>query len=500
MSKIKTEPLTLSTLQFAKSLWWALAAAGMGYALLFVIIALLRSKYPFELEWMEGAIVDHVRRVTAGLPVYVRPSIDFIPFIYAPIYYYVSAVASAILGEGFLPLRVVSLVSTLANFGLIFLLIRRETKETVYGLIGVGLFAASYRVCGAWFDLARVDSLALLLVLCAAFVLRGGQSTNRLITAGILFAIACLTKQSSLLVGITLGMYLSYSIRWKALWYIASFGIAMLLGNFLFNALTDGWFNYYVYELPSHHTLDLPVLIDFWSVDILAKLPVALAGGLAFCWLARGDSGRNSIWFWAAFLLGSLISSWSTRVFAGGFENALIPLSAALAILSGLLLHRVTMLFQTHRPDYARPILLGIAIAISIQFYLFSYNPVAQLPTEADRTYGKLFIDRIAEVKGDILLPSHGYLPVLAGKKSCAHKMALAEIQAGDSAMCSALDKEIIPQIESRKYAAIILNAEWFTESVTRNYRNVGDPFPDRTMFYPVTGLETRAHYWFVPR
>lgn len=78
--------------------------------------------------------------------------------------------------------------------------------------------------------------------------------------------------------------------------------------------------------------------------------------------------------------------------------------------------------------------------------------------------------------------------------------MALAEIEAGDSAQFQQLRQSIVDQIRARTFSAIILNAEWFSDEVTANYKNLGDPFPDRSMFYPVTGLETRVHYWFVPR
>jgi 4-amino-4-deoxy-L-arabinose transferase-like glycosyltransferase len=258
-----------STDHYAKTLWWGLAIVGAGFALLFMVIAWLRMQYPFELEWMEGAIVDHVRRITAGLPVYVQPSLDLIPFIYTPVYYYVSALASTIFGEGFLPLRLVSLLSTVANFSLIFVLIRRETRETVYALVGVGLFAASYRVCGAWFDIGRVDSLALLFVLTSVFVLRNGQTRRDLIVAGVLLAVAYLTKQSCLIIGITLGLYFVYDFRWKALWYIGALAITIVGTTILCDAYTDEWFSYYVYELPKNHTMDFPVIVSFWTKDIL---------------------------------------------------------------------------------------------------------------------------------------------------------------------------------------------------------------------------------------
>jgi hypothetical protein len=59
--------------------------AGAAYLLVYIVIALMRDWYPFELEWLEGASVVHVQRVLDGRPLYVPPSLDFVPFIYPPL-------------------------------------------------------------------------------------------------------------------------------------------------------------------------------------------------------------------------------------------------------------------------------------------------------------------------------------------------------------------------------------------------------------------------------
>ena len=45
---------------------YILAAGGGLFLLIFLGTALSRLGYPYELEWMEGGAVDHVRRVIAG--------------------------------------------------------------------------------------------------------------------------------------------------------------------------------------------------------------------------------------------------------------------------------------------------------------------------------------------------------------------------------------------------------------------------------------------------
>lgn len=75
---------------------------------LFLFVALSRIRYPFAIEWVEGNTFLHVLRVLQGKPIYVAPSYDFIPMIYTPLYYYVSAPVAIATGNIMIAMRVVS--------------------------------------------------------------------------------------------------------------------------------------------------------------------------------------------------------------------------------------------------------------------------------------------------------------------------------------------------------------------------------------------------------
>ena len=92
-------------------LFRALAALCVLFVLGFLALAALRVTYPFELEWQEGGMLDHVLRVLAGQPLYVEPSLEFIAFPYTPLYFHVSALACKVLGVGLPALRVVSILA-----------------------------------------------------------------------------------------------------------------------------------------------------------------------------------------------------------------------------------------------------------------------------------------------------------------------------------------------------------------------------------------------------
>src|SRR3954468_2442058 len=93
------------------------------YLAVYLWIAVRRLPYPFDLEWMEGACVDHVARLMSGQKIYVQPSLTFIPFFYPPFYYSVAAAVSGVIGLGLLPLRLVSWLSSLVVFGLTYALV-----------------------------------------------------------------------------------------------------------------------------------------------------------------------------------------------------------------------------------------------------------------------------------------------------------------------------------------------------------------------------------------
>ncbi|MBD3234120.1 MAG: hypothetical protein GF315_10405, partial [candidate division Zixibacteria bacterium] len=44
---------------------------GAGFIVSYLILAVIRMNYPFELEWIEGAIVDSCRWILSGNQLYV---------------------------------------------------------------------------------------------------------------------------------------------------------------------------------------------------------------------------------------------------------------------------------------------------------------------------------------------------------------------------------------------------------------------------------------------
>jgi hypothetical protein len=113
-----------------------------------------------------------------------------------------SAAVASVLGQSYLPLRLVSLVSSLACFATGARLVQRETGSAAAGIAGAGVLAATYFAAGTWFDVARVDSLFLALSVAALYAARWMRRTRGAVAAGLLLGAAFLAKQAALAEGV----------------------------------------------------------------------------------------------------------------------------------------------------------------------------------------------------------------------------------------------------------------------------------------------------------
>ncbi len=80
-------------------------------AVLFLWVVVARFVYRVDSEWMTGSVRESVERVRDGRQIYVAPSQSFVPFVYTPLYVWVSA-ALAPFCSVFVACKLVSLAAT----------------------------------------------------------------------------------------------------------------------------------------------------------------------------------------------------------------------------------------------------------------------------------------------------------------------------------------------------------------------------------------------------
>lgn len=495
------------------------AALGLAalYLLLYIVLAGLRLGYPFELEWMEGGAVDHVRRIIAGQGLYVPPSLEFVPFIYPPLYFYVSALVARITGVGFLPLRMVSFAASIGCFIMLFLIVRRGTAARTAAaeavrpadfaaanfaaVLAVGIFAACYRAAGAWFDIARVDSLALFLLLAAVWLLQRNASLAAYLGAAALVALAFLSKQITLLMAAPLMLF---AARYRGRRGLLFVGAAIILAGgsvLVLNRLTGGWYNYYIFRLPAEHPLLPDAIRDFWTRDLLWVLPIALPAAIYFLAAKFAAPTRRGFFFWSAAGVGMVGGAWVSRVHVGGYDNVLMPAYAAAAMLSAMGAH-TALTWASGRP---MPTLWRTEVVVYLlciaQLGRLYYSPARQLPTARDRQAGEQLVAIMKHIPGEVLMPEHGYLPSLAGKGAHAQGMAVFDVlRGGDEQAYERLAREFANAVKERRFGAIIADqGTWLPPKIDTYYTAYMLPWPDDVL-WPVTGMRTRPQYLYLPK
>jgi hypothetical protein len=486
-------PKALSTI--ARRL--ALAAALVHLAA-YAFVALQRIDYPFEIEWMEGGSAGHVERVLAGESLYGPPTLAFTPFIYTPLYFHVAAWLTRLLGEGFLPLRLVSFLSSLLCFALVGYLVARECGDRRAGLLAAGLLAASFEISGAWFDIARVDSLFLALTLGSLVLLRLGTTLSAALAAGVLGGCAFFTKQTALVVFAPFLFAAAVARVRSWLAFSAALAVTVVVGCLVLDAGSDGWFAYYVFDLPTQHRIRWWKLERFWRLDVLRRLPVAVAAAVAFFGLRRFGAKDPTRLYYPCLAIGTLLASLLSRLHSGGYGNVLMPAYAGLAVLFGL------GVSESLRSGFARRRPLAptaIYVLCLIQFAMLAYDPAAQIPSERDRSAGERLVETIRGFEGDVLVVSHGYLADLAGKPRSAQWMAIADVlRARDGSVKEDIEREIEDAIREQRFAAIITDEDWYEEELEVHYELLGRAFDDDSVFWPRTGSRTRPERIYVPR
>ena len=114
---VKAVSVSPPALRFLRGL--AIAAA-VAMVLLFVWSALRRMHFPYDLEWVEDGNLQELQRMMRHQPLYVPPTVDYVPYLYAPLFYVFSALAAKGMGVSFAAMRMVSFVSALGVFAGIF--------------------------------------------------------------------------------------------------------------------------------------------------------------------------------------------------------------------------------------------------------------------------------------------------------------------------------------------------------------------------------------------
>ena len=466
-----------------------LVLVAVAHILIVVVVSLRRMVHPFELEWMEGAMVDHVERVLQGKRLYVEPSVEFVPFIYGPLYFWVSAGVAKVVGLSFLPLRIVSIASMLGSFGLLYAIVKRETEDRVAGVVAAGAFAATYVKSAQFLDIGRVDSFSLVLSLGAIFILRNLRARRMYwVLSAVLLAFSFLTKQSSFLVALALIAHELWTERRRAIPFAVVTLVLSLGTASVIDWVHSGWFRYYTWELPRSHPFVKHSLAGFWTDDLFPTMAIG-AVFAAFYLIAAKPRREGARLFHMLAAGGMLASSWTGRLHDGGWPNVLIPAFAGLAVLFGLGVAEALRMAEAQTVQLRSFVLVAAATQLAVLFY----DPTRVVPRPRDTLLGWAFIAQIRDIPGDVFIPNHSWYARMAGKPAHAHRMAMDDVFRGDPyGSGPSLATEVRVALNHKRWAAVVLDDDFFAGDAMRNYSSRPVPFASKEGFFPVTGIHIR--------
>lgn len=460
-------------------LWIAVALPALYQISLLIQAIAGRVGYPYDLEWMEGGMLHHAQRIRTGQGIYVPPSVDFIPYLYTPLYPTLLALFGGPFGISYLLGRVVSILGlagiagiTLASFARVK---QRPLGATAAGsVLALGLFAAFYPYLEGWYDLVRADTFFLFMVTAGIAGLPlwaksgGGIAGHGKIAAGAtLMALAFFCKQTGIFY-VAFGGLIVVAVHWRrAPTYVAVAGLVGLGGTWILNRSTNGWFWTYVSEIHRAHDFNMDrfyrsfgnILWHFPALAIVVAATLVLAGVTVRRAGSLPPSARPFVLWSSAFVVSTVAGAigWGTEF---AHFNAYMPallhgsLAAGMAIPAAIACVRVLGHGRRHGESIATACGLAAAAPLAITCILARWQPERFIPTTADALAGNRLIERLRSIDGDIWMPSHPWYPVLAGKTPHVHRMGIKDVTTRQTRTIAGLDDKL----RNHAFAAIVLD------------------------------------------
>lgn len=510
------ERVTGKSIGVAPVLAMLLGLSGAAYLAVFVLAGLFRMLYPYPLDLStEGAGLQQVEALLHGQSLYSAPTLQHVPLIYGPVYFYVAALPATVLGAGFLPLRLVSLLASVGSLSLLYLLVRRETGSRVAGVVAAGLLTACNPVMNGVMDEGRVDALLLLFTLAAIFVMRAADHgwwprTTAIVVCGCLCALALLTKQAAIPVVGALTLYLALVDRKRVAPFVLVVGMLVAVPVLLLYHQSGDWALFYLWVLPNNHEVRQDLITRFLTLNLLPPFTLALLVMAPLFFVGRFLRGdRRTALFYGLACGSLLVTSWLTSSNVGGGGNVLLPGYAAVALLFGLGLPEGLRLLDGTGARLAtfRSLLLAWGV---LQMLILLYNPRLAVPYRSDLWADDRLESTLAALPGPIFAPDFDAFLRDTDKGEQPYSGAAAELVGGFGGHTTPVGGqwtgEVGAALTAHQFNYVILvpeNGSTFfihDAAVAAGYTDAGALFPEGDKFWLWrSGLQPHAEIYVAP-
>jgi hypothetical protein len=514
-----------------EALGWIVLAVPALYQMLLLATAVAgRISYPYDLEWMEGGMLHHALRFQQGTGIYNAPSIEFIPYLYTPLYPALLAALGGIFGLTYTLGRVVSVLSLIgiAGVGTVSICAPRFRHTSWWpalagSALAFGLFAATYPYVEGWFDLVRADTLFLFLI---TFALMGalfwspeGQGINghgRVIALAAIFAFAFFAKQTGIIY-VALGGCVVLVMAWRRIGtYIITAAFIGFGGTGMMNAGSGGWFWVYVRKIHNAHDFNYDrfwksygnILWHFRALTIIVAITLVV---VLYTWLRKPAEGqrrelprqtRPFLLWTATYAVSTVVGAlgWGTEfahfnAYMPAFLHGSLAAGAAIPALAACI--GILWGARKHSRAVSHGVAAFAAAALALTCWHWKWNPHRFIPTKADEAAGDALIKRIAALQGDVWMPSHPWYLRLAGKQPHVHRMGIKDVTWRQNRVVLGLDEAL----QSHRFSAIIFdNRDLFIElPQVRQYYRPALKLPANEQPHLYTGAQVFPESIWVP-
>lgn len=384
------------------------------------------ARFPLFLDLMEGTVLQHVQRAASSQAIYSEPTPDFVPLAYNPLYYVLAVPFTWILGTTLPTLRLVASLGALVGLTIVFLVVRRRTGSTWWGVIAAGSLAAAYRVMVCYLDTAHSDSWLLAAALGGTYMIdRFRNRTARI--AGLLILVASFWfKQHGAWFVLGGLAYLTWREGWRR--SMVYWLVVVVLGPALYilagNALFGPRFHFFTWDVPrrwtelSWHTLYVYFGFVAISYPILA---VSAAWHSVRTWV----SDRGAVNLWHVQFGAALLSGFMGALDPGCSFNVFIPMGTWFIMLGTI------GLADWPRPGGRARRLRLHHLALAVSFGVLFYDPRTVVTSpRAGAAYGDL-LGFLRGMDGPVYAPTLGQLPEGFELHPAAHWVALEDLVRG---------------------------------------------------------------------
>jgi hypothetical protein len=459
---------------------WVLVALPALYQIALVAEAIAgRVGYPYDLEWMEGGMLHHALRIRQHEGIYVAPNLDFIPYLYTPLYPTLLALFGGPFGITYLLGRAISIVGLvgIASTALTSLAGAR-VRELGAGFASValalGLFAAFYPYVEGWYDVVRADTFFLFMITAGIAGLpswakadAGLVGHGKVAAGAALMALAFFCKQTGIFY-VAFGAVIVGAVNWRrAPTYIAMAGLIGLGGTWLLDHATGGWFWTYVSEIHRAHDFNWDrfyasfgnILWHFPALSIVVAAALVIVAFTAIRTRGLPSSAGAFVLWTCAFALSVIVGAVGFGTEYAHF-NAYMPallhgsLAAGAAVPAVIGCVRALGRRRRRTESIALVFALAAAVPLAITCLRARWQPQRFMPTAADVAAGDRLIEHVRRIEGPVWIPSHPWYAVLAGKAPHVHRMGIKDVTTRQTHRIAGLDEAL----RSHAFGAIFLD------------------------------------------